>query len=190
MRYRRISTIWLKIFCVTLIAGFSSLGTGYILFKTIGLPNLAAHRINKNELKDGFQRSSWCFRVPERPLDTSEYAECGIRDNGQELISEFHSLSKKFKPVATNKYFKSSGMEGPYGWGIIDNLRLYWNGRNLYYGYYPGVSLVRNLISAILLTVPIAGIAAILLVCAYPIIMLTAFVIHIGRILISGKRFN
>ena len=76
----------------------------------------------KNELKEGFQRSSWCFRVPERPLHTREYAECGIRDNGQELLSEPHLLGKKFKPMAANKYFKSSGMEEPYGWGIIDNL--------------------------------------------------------------------
>ena len=173
-----------------LIAAFGSFGTGYILFKTIGLPNLTAHRIKKNELKEGFQHSSWCFRVPET-LDTREYAECGIRDNGRELLlSELHPLDKKIKPMVVNKYFEYNGMEGPYGWGIIDNLQLYWKGRNLYYGYYPGVSLVRNTILAIMLTVPIAGIAAVLLVCTYPIIMLTAFVIHTGKTLISGKRVN
>ena len=184
MRYRRISTIWLKIFCVTLIAAFGSFGTGYILFKTIGLPNLAAHRIKKTELKDGLQRSSWCFRIPERPLDTAEYSECGISDNGQELLS--HPLDKKFKPMAVNKYFKYIGMEGPYGWGIVDNLRLYWKGKNLYYGYYPGAFLVRNTILAIMWTVFITGIATILLLGIYPIIMLTAFVIYIGRILMTA----
>jgi hypothetical protein len=40
------------------------------------------------------------------------------------------------------------------------------------------------------LTIPIAGIAAVLLVCMHPIIMLTAFIIHIGKTLISGNRVN
>ena len=189
MNYRKISIFWLKLFCVPFIAACSSFGTGYILFKTIGLPSLA-HQIKKSELKEGFQRSSWCFRFPEQANETREYAECGIRDNGQELLSEHPPLGKGFKPMAVKKYFKYNGMEGPYGWGINANLQLYWKGRNLYYGYYPGVSLVRNTILAIMLTVPIAGFAAVLLVCTYPIIILTAFIIHTGKTLISGKRVN
>ena len=193
MRYGKIATIWQKLFCISLIAAFSSFGTGYILFKTIGLPSLA-HQIKKSELKEELLHSSWCFRVPEVPLDTSEYTECGIRDNGRELLSTLDPevkkhIGKKFEPMVVNKYFKYIGMEGPYGGGI-DDLRFYWKGKNLYYGYYPGASLVRNTILGVLFIAPIAVIAAFLLLFSGAIAVSASFIISIGKSLISGKRVN
>ena len=87
MNYRRISIVWLKLFCVPLITACSSFGAVVILYKTIGLSYWPVTPVERNELKEVLKRSSWCFHNPKYSGNgLREYMECGMKDNGEELL--------------------------------------------------------------------------------------------------------
>ena len=188
MRYRKISTIWLKIICVPFVATLASLATHFILLKTIGVPDTRItmtdeRPVKKNSLEEEFSDASWCYALV---FDSGKPAYvCGCKKSGKEMFYERDRNGVNYSTETIKEYFSDQGMDEPIG-----NLDLYWKGKYLYYGYYPGVTFVRNIIVGIIDTAIYAGVATILLLGIYPIIMLTAFVIDISRTLISRKRFN
>lgn len=188
MKYRKLSILWLKVFCFLLLLAGATFGTAVLLYKTLGVTyGMAMHAlpVKKSELREELKHSSWCFYVPKGAADgLGEFMECGIRENGQEfLVNPLLDASENtYLKKTVREYFIYYGMPQPPG-----NIKLYWTGRNLYYGYYPGVSIVRTAIIAIWLTAPLAGVAAILMLPAYPALMLTAIIISIVKDLFRRK---
>ena len=185
MKYRRISTIWLKIFSVPLFATLTSVATYVALLKTIGVPDSIVtmteeYPVKKNTLAGEFQCSSWCYRVPFD--DGGSYMKCGWNKNGKEMFYGRDPNGVNYSTETIKEYFSDQGMDEPLG-----NLDLYWKGKNLYYGYYPGVSLIRITVAGIIDTQIYAGIATILLLCIYPIIMCIAFTFKARVYLLSPK---
>ena len=107
---------------------------------------------------------------------------CGWKKNGKEMFYERDLNGVNYSAETIKAYFSNQGMDEPYG--ILD---LYWKGKNLYYGYYPGVSLIRNTIAGIIDAAIYASIATALLLCIYPIIMCIVFTVKAGVYLLNLK---
>ena len=105
MGYKRISIIWLKIFCVPLFATLASIATYISLLKTIGVPNTQItmtdeHPVKKNSLEEEFSDASWCYGVP---FDRGglAYMECGWKKNGKEMFYGKDTL-RELKEMASS----------------------------------------------------------------------------------------
>jgi len=64
------------------------------------------------------------------------------------------------------------GAEEPAG-----TVSLYWKGKNLFFGYYPGASIVSEGVAGVIDMTACAGLFALFLLLVYPILILSVFTV-------------
>ena len=186
MSYIKVSAVWLKVFCAPFIATVLSGGTYLFLYKTVGVPNsnitmTDQYPVEKSTLEDELKDSKWCYRIT---FDNGGYVqECGFKRNGKELFYEEDANNNYYSTETIKEYFSSMGAEEPPG-----ALSLYWKGKNLYYGYYPGVSILRRLISGAIDMTLYASIVSMFLLCIYPVLIFAILIINTCSSLLNPKR--
>jgi len=186
MSYIKVSAVWLKVFCVPFVATVLSGGTFLVLYKTVGVPNSTVtmteqHPVEKSTLEDELKDSSWCYRIPSD--NGGDLLECGFRKDGKELFYGKDVNNNYYSTETIKEYFSSMGAEEPAG-----ALSLYWKGKNLYYGYYPGVSILRGLIAGAIDMTLYAGLVSMFLLCIYPVLIFAVLIINTCSFLLNLQR--
>jgi len=186
MIYRKLSLAWLKVFCLSLLTTALSGVTSLVLYKTLGVPNSTVsmtgeYPIDKKDLDTNLKNSSWCYKIPgdNGPV----LFECGFKKDGRELFYAKDTNNNFYSTQTIKGYFSSMGAEEP-----DSALSLYWKGKYLYYGYYPGVSIIREGIALLIDMTLYAGLATILLLCIYPILIFAALTINACLSLLNRQR--
>ena len=136
-----------------------------VIFKTIGLPDVDQRHIEKSELSAELRSSSWCYR--QYFEDGPPRLVCGAKQGDKQLFYESGGMDN-YKLLAANEYFV--GWDEP-PWGF----ERYWMGKNIYFGYYPGASIVRKVVPIGAQLIIASGFLTALMICLYPVLILIAF---------------
>ena len=153
------SSFWTKALYTPFLVTFACGGISVALFFTIGLPAYDHGEVKLVELEYDLKKSDWCF---EKDYENGHKRTfCGVRTAQGKLMLE-QSLDGGVESTPASEYF--AGMEPIFG----RNWELYWEGFNLYYGFYPGASSVRNGVSVIFFTALMGGLLCALIMCVMP----------------------
>jgi len=164
MRRINSSSFWLKVLIAPFIVTFTCGGISVALFFTIGLPSFEHAQVKWVELDDELKASDWCFE--QHYENGHKRTFCGVRSAQGKLMLE-QSLDGRSGSTPISEYF--AGAEPVFG----RNWELYWEGFNIYYGFYPGSNFIRNGISAIVIITLAGGLLCALIILVVPTYLLT-----------------
>ena len=163
MRRINSSPLWLKALCAPFLITLACGGISVTLYFTIGLPPFESTPIQWEDLNKELKASNWCF---ERDYDSGHKRTfCGVRTAQGKLMLE-QSLDGRVESTPVSEYY--ADMEPIFG----INRELYWEGFNIYYGFYPGASFIRNGVSMIFFTALVGGLLCALIICVVPAYLL------------------